>query len=467
MPRILIVEDDPAFARRMARNLGLDGFEADVAEGGEEGLRLAAAGAYDAALCDVKMPGIDGFEFLRRVRSGADSGIDPKLPIVILTSINSVESAVEAMRLGASDYLTKESGRAEIVLRVKRAMEQRDLADENERLRARLAQTDEFHELVGASPAMEKIKEIIREVGPTPATVLITGETGAGKELVARAIHQASGRKGEFVEVNSALLPDDSMLQSELFGHERGSFTDAKTMKKGKLELADGGTLFLDEIGELSRETQAKLLRVLETLTFTRLGGTKPIKVDVRLVAATNRDLLAEQKEGRFREDLYYRLSVFPIQVPPLRQRPDDVLPLAQHFLARFASRYGKPTPALSEDAARVLCAYRFPGNVRELRNIAERLVIRARGERVSLDLLRECGIVSEAARPSEVSLPVDGVNLDDLERQYVIEALHRTEWNQSEASRLLGISVDRMNNRVKKYGLTNERWRVNKPGEN
>jgi DNA-binding NtrC family response regulator len=300
MPRILIVEDDPAFARRMARNLGLDGFEADVAEGGEEGLRLAAVGAYDAALCDVKMPGIDGFEFLRRVRSGADSGIDPKLPVVILTSINSVESAVEAMRLGASDYLTKESGRAEIVLRVKRAMEQRDLADENERLRARLAQTDEFHELVGASPALDKIKQVIREVGPTPATVLITGETGAGKELVARAIHQASGRKGEFVEVNSALLPDDSMLQSELFGHERGSFTDAKTMKKGKLELADGGTLFLDEIGELSRETQAKLLRVLETLTFTRLGGTKPIKVDVRLVAATNRDLLAEHKEGAF-----------------------------------------------------------------------------------------------------------------------------------------------------------------------
>ncbi|MDX2177420.1 MAG: sigma-54 dependent transcriptional regulator [Candidatus Sumerlaeia bacterium] len=463
MNRLLLIEDDRDFARRMARNLELDGFEVETAADGAEGVAALARGRFDAALCDLRMPGRDGLDVLRHVRGGEDPEIDPAIPIVILTSVSSVDAAVEAMRLGATDYLTKESGRAEIALRVRRALEQRRIAAENEQLRERLAATDDFRDLIGASEELGRVKRDIGEVGPTNATVLILGETGVGKELVARAIHNASGRRGQFIDLNSALLPDDNLLQSELFGHERGAFTDARAMKRGKLELADAGTLFLDEIGELPRETQAKLLRVLETMTFTRLGGTRPIRADVRIVAATNRDLRAEAEAGRFREDLYYRLSVFPIEVKPLRERRADVLPLAEHFLALFAKRYGRPAPRLDSAAAAALERYRFPGNVRELRNICERLLIRARGGAVTEALLAECGIGPAPAAPKALALPPEGVQLDDLERRLVVEALDRAEWNQTEAARLLGISVDRMNNRVKKFALTHEKWRVHK----
>jgi DNA-binding NtrC family response regulator len=464
MPRVLLIEDDTAFARRLARNLGMDGFEAEVAEGGAAGLRALATGGFDAALCDLRMPEVDGYEVLRRVRSGQETGIDPRVPILMLTSVHTVEAAVEAMRLGASDFLDKEAARAEIVLRLRRAIGQRDLVEENDRLRERLAQNDDFAEMVGESEALRAIQRDIAEVAPTGATVLILGETGAGKELVARAIHRASGRTGEFVDLNSALLPDDTMLQSELFGHERGAYTDARSMRKGKLEIADGGTLFLDEIGELPPDTQARLLRVLETMTFTRLGGTKPIRSDFRLVAATNRDLLRLCREGRFREDLYYRLSVFPIEVPALRRRPADVLPLARHFLSRFAARYRRPEPKIEPAAAALLVKYDYPGNVRELRNICERLVIRSRGNAVTTELLRECGITApEPASVAAAMLPAGGLDLDALERDLVVEALRRTDWNQTEAARLLGITVDRMNNRVKKFGLTHDKWRVHR----
>lgn len=465
MPALLLVEDDPSFAQRMARNLGLDGF--DVTQVGDvpSALQALGGGAFHAVVCDIRLPGMDGLELLRRLRSGAEPAMDARIPFVVLTSMNSVETAVEAMRSGASDYLTKESGRAEIALRIRRAIEQRALTEENDRLKARLAKTDEFVEIIGNSPAMQRIKRSIAEVASTAATVMITGETGVGKELVARAIHRASQRAGEFVDINSALLPDDTILQSELFGHERGAFTDARAMKKGKLEVADGGTLFLDEVGELPRETQAKLLRVLETQSFTRLGATRPIRVDVRLVAATNRDLLRESEEGRFRKDLFYRLNVFPIHVPPLRERAEDIVPLARHFLARFAERYGRAENRLDESAAVVLQSASFPGNIRELRNICERLVIRHSGARITPEMLRDCGVAPREPVPVAAAnvLPAEGLNIDDLERQLVIEALNRTDWNQTEAARLLGISVDRMNNRVKKFSLTHEKWRVHR----
>ena len=462
--RILIVEDDASFASRLVRNLDLDGFSAVPSQGPEHALELLAQEDFDAVLCDVRMPGMSGLDLLSAVREGARPGVPADIPILMLTSVNSVSTAVDAMRRGASDYLTKEASRAEIAVRLSRVLDQQALANENRLLRATVAKTDEFSDLVGDSPAMQRIKQDIADTAPTPATVLILGETGVGKELVARAIHRSSGRPGAFIDVNAALLPDDTMLQSELFGHERGSFTDAKSQKRGKLELADRGTLFLDEIGELSPEAQAKLLRVLETMTFTRLGGSRQITVDVRVVTATNRDLLEECKAGRFREDLYYRLNVLPIEIPPLRKRPEDIPQLAEFFLRRAAERYSRPEPKLSDDALALLRAYAWPGNIRELRNVCERLLIRARGGSVlTASDVQGCGVDTAPPSTLPLELPEQGLNLDELERQLVLEALRKSNWRQTEAAQLLGISVDRMNSRVKKFGFTHPKWRVNK----
>ncbi len=464
MPAILIIEDDPVFARRLARNLGLDGYMAEVADGPATGLEMLARKNYDAVLCDIRMPGMDGLDLLSRIRGGEEPEVEPDLPIVMLTSVTSVETAVDAMRRGASDYLTKDAGRPEIVVRLDRALGARRMAEENRRLRETVERTGEFGELVGESPEILRIKEDIREVAPTTASVLITGETGVGKELVARAIHKASGRTGEFVDINGAMLPDDTMLQSELFGHERGAFTDAKTMRKGKLELADGGTLFIDEVGDVSREVQAKLLRVLETMSFTRVGGTKPIAADVRIVAATNSDLGGDVKAGRFRDDLYYRLNVFPLEVPPLRRRRGDIAALARFFLGNAAARSGRSVPEPDDEAMALLHDYNWPGNIRELRNICERLVIRARGgSLLTASDVRTCGVGETAGVEQVLDFPEEGVDLDDLERKLVVEALRRSNWRQTEAARLLGISTDRMNNRVRKFGITHRKWRVHK----
>jgi DNA-binding NtrC family response regulator len=468
MTRILIIEDDPSFGQRLTKNLGLDGFQTDLAGDGLVGLERLAKEGYDAVLCDIKMPGMGGLELLSHVREGKAQGVDPNLPIVMLTSITNVEVAVDAMRRGASDYLTKESGRQEIAVRLRRAIEQRELAEENSRLRETIARSDEFSEMIGNSPAIQTIKSDIAQVGSTDATVMILGETGSGKELVARALHRASGRKGPFIDINGALLPDDTSFQSELFGHEKGAFTDAHQLKKGKLELADGGTLFLDEIGEVSLNVQAKLLRVFETMTFTRLGGTRPITVNVRLVVATNRDLLEQSANGTFRSDLYYRLNVFPIRVPPLRERREDVPLLTRYFIGRFAEKYATQAPFIEAGALERLRAYDWPGNIRELRNICERLVIRARrSDTITANDVAQCGLlrttVPEQEPYAQFSLPPGGLDIDELERHLVLEALKVSDWNQTEAARLLNISVDRMNNRVKKWNLKHEGWRVNK----
>ncbi|MCC5876917.1 MAG: sigma-54-dependent Fis family transcriptional regulator [Candidatus Sumerlaeia bacterium] len=466
MTRILIIEDDPSFGQRLARNLALDGFETEHAEGGTQGLNALTEKKFDAILCDIKMPGIGGLELLTRIRTGQQSGIDPQIPMIMLTSMTSVEVAVDAMRRGASDYLTKEAGRAEIAVRLRRAIERRDLTEENTRLRESLARHDEFSEMVGNSKELESIKAEIEQVAPTDATVMLLGETGVGKELVARAIHRSSGRKGPFIDINGAMLPDDTSFQSELFGHERGAFTDAHQMKKGKMELADGGTLFIDEVGEVSLAVQAKLLRVLETMTFTRLGGTKPIHVDVRVVVATNRDLLDRAQSGGFRSDLYYRLNVFPVNILPLRKRREDIPILTLHFIRRFAEKYGRPVPMLEQGAMQKLMNYEWPGNIRELRNICERLVIRVKGsDTLTSEDVAACGLHTQSTAGQVVNIPEEGIDLDEVEKMLVVEALNRADWNQTEASRLLNISVDRMNNRVKKWNLKHENWRVNKKG--
>jgi len=337
------------------------------------------------------------------------------------------------------------------------------------RERRRMAAIGTFHGLVGRSLPMLEVYQKIATYGPTQAPIIITGETGTGKELIAKAIHERSPRAaGPFVAVNCVALTAE-LFESELFGHEKGSFTDAHAMKKGKLELADGGTLFLDEIGEVSLNVQAKLLRVFETMSFTRLGGTKPIQVNVRLVVATNRDLREQSAAGTFRSDLYYRLNVFPISVPPLRERRDDVPVLTRYFIARFAEKYGVPIPFIEQGALDLLRGNDWPGNIRELRNICERLVIRSRGrDTITKVDVQSCGLApatsSGEQNPLSIyTIPPAGIDLDELEKHLVTEALNMTEWNQTEAARLLGISVDRMNNRVKKWNLKHDSWRVNK----
>ncbi len=463
-PRLLLVEDDPAFADRLARNLTASGFSVQTAGDVNNALARLAEERRDLVLTDIRLPGQSGLDLLERLGVMAETGeIDP-LPVVVLTSINSIDTAVEAMRRGAADYLTKEATRDEIVLRLRNILDRAELAGENRLLRRTLARFEEFEEIVGASEWTRGLKEQIRQVAASDVSVLIHGETGVGKELVARALHRASARaRGPFVEVNCAALPDENMFLSELFGHERGAFTGAINRKRGHFELADGGTLFLDEIGELGPQAQARLLRAVETLQFNRLGSERPSRVNCRLLFATNKDLAEESRAGRFREDLYYRINIYPIHVPPLRARPEDVAPLVQFFAARFAEKHRLAAPGFSPEAIATLKANPWPGNVRELRNVVERLAIRFAGRAVDQAALREVGLGSAPAAAGAIVLPEGGVELEEVERGLVTQALQRTDWNQRQAAALLGISVDRMNARVKKFNLTHPSWRVHK----
>ncbi|MCX8036281.1 MAG: sigma-54 dependent transcriptional regulator [Candidatus Sumerlaeia bacterium] len=464
-PSLLLIEDDASFAERLSRNLALEGFRCDIAATGRDALDRLAAHSYDLVVTDIRMPDIDGLEIIRRIRSGAEPRVDSTVPLVVLTSVNDVKTAVEAMRGGAADYITKESERPEIVVRLRRVLEQSRLLDENRLLKDQLARATEFSELIGRSGAMQRIQEEIAQAAGGEATVLCTGEIGVGKELVARAIHRASARAdGPFVDLNCAALPDENLLLSELFGHERGAFTDAKAMKKGRFELAQGGTLLLDEISDLSPNAQGKLLRVIETRQFSRLGGLRTLDVDCRIICATNADLGEAVAQGRFREDLFYRINVFPIRVPPLRERAEDIPMLARYFVQQFAEKYRRPEPVFDEAAMQRLCAYSWPGNVRELRNFCERLAIRMKNPLIDPQLIAECGLPD--ARPvatASVEIPDEGLNLDQMEKELVVAALEKTGWNQKRAAQLLGISVDRMNSRVKKWGLRHPTWKVHK----
>jgi len=498
-PRLLLIEDDAAFSRRLQANLRAAGYAVDAAGSGEQALEMLRAAYYDLVVTDIRLPGISGLEVLRRIKEGRD-GLDKDLPVVVLTSVRDVDTAVGAMRGGAVDYLTKESEKQEVLMRIERVLEQSALLNENRYLRDQLDRRDEFREMIGESAAMRAIKDEIAELAGQDVPVLISGETGVGKELVARALHRTGSRpKGPFVDVNCGALPDENLLLSELFGHERGAFTGALALKRGKFELAQGGTLFLDEIGEMPLEAQAKILKTLENFQVTRLGGAQSIEVRCRLIFATNKDLEAQLKAGRFRQDLYYRINLLPIVVPPLRERRDDIPLLARFFLGRFCAQYGKPARRFDDDALQVLRACAWPGNVREVRNVVERLVIRSRSDTITAGDLERCGVslatgdlersggnfatgdlerpggnfaTGDLERPGgnlagktdlPVSIPEEGISLEDVERNLVIEALERTAWNQKDAAALLKISVDRMNARVKKFGLTHPSWRVNR----
>ncbi len=445
---ILIIDDDSSLRRVLEYNLQEEGYEVSTAASGEKGLRSFSEQVPDLVITDMKMPGMDGFQVLKAVKERS-----PGTLVIIITAFGEVDSAVRAMKAGAYDYITKPFNRDELKLTVKKAFQLTGLSEENRRLKDRLSDRREFRNIIGISPVMERVFSMVRRVADTEATVLITGESGTGKELVARAIHSlGSRREGPFVAVNCAAIPKD-LLESELFGHVKGAFTGAVRDRTGKFSQADGGTLFLDEVGEMPVELQPKLLRALQERSVEPVGGSAPQKVDVRLAAATNTDLEKAIREGVFREDLYYRLAVIPIHLPPLRERREDIPLLIRHF----AAKHGAETISFSDEAVEALSAYDWPGNVRELENTVERLLIMREGDAVTIgdlpDKLR--GVRGSGPAGSVVNLPAEGYPLEQLEREIVLSALERNGWNQTAAARFLRIPRHVLVYRMEKYGIT------------
>jgi len=452
MPTILIIEDEAKMRRLLELNLGEDGFKTLSAGDAETGLKLLASETVHLVLTDLKLPGMSGLEFLQAAKLE-----NAALPIVVMTAFGSVETAVEAMKAGASDYVLKPFSLAEMRMVVRKELDHSRLREENRSLREALGQKYSHPNIVARSPKMQEVLATVERVAPTNSTVLLGGESGVGKDLIARAIHEKSRRaSGPFVKINSTAIPEN-LLESELFGYEKGAFTGAVTSKPGKFELADKGTLFLDEIGDVPAAIQVKLLRVLQEREFERLGGTRTVKVDVRLVAATNRDLRAALEQGTFREDLYYRLNVVPIDIAPLRERKEDIPDLANLFLARFAKDSGRALRGISPAAMQVLVGHYWPGNVRELQNVIERACALAAGpelavEDVQLDVPRH----RTGAVANERFLP-EGMTLDQWEDEMIREALKRAAGNKSQAARLLGLSRNALRYRLSKIGIEDE----------
>jgi two-component system response regulator HydG len=430
------------------------GFEVDQAEDGEKALACLQATAPDVLVTDLHMPGLDGIQLLERARETI-----PELIVVLVTAFADVDTAVRAMQLGAEHYLTKPVQFDELLLVVDRALERRRLQQEATELRTRLKERLSFDNIIGSSPAMQAVFDVIEQVARTKASVLITGESGTGKELVAQAIHQNSPRaKAPFVKLHCAALAE-TLLESELFGHEKGAFTGAAGRREGRFKQADGGTLFLDEIGEISPTIQVKLLRFLQERTFERVGGNETVKVDVRIITATNRDLNAEAAAGRFREDLFYRLNVVNIEMPPLRARPSDLLPLATFFLRRFAKENDRSIDGFADDAVERIGAYRWPGNVRELENVMERAVVLCDGPKLTAKHL-PAGV--GASSRSSVRIP--GSTMEEIERNAILATLEACGGRTAQAAQMLDISVRKIQYKLHEYGVILQRTTVTKP---
>jgi DNA-binding NtrC family response regulator len=450
MPTILIIEDEAKMRRLLELNLGDDGFKTLSAGDAETGLKLLASEPVHLVLTDLKLPGMSGLEFLHAAKQQ-----NPALPIVVMTAFGSVETAVEAMKAGASDYVLKPFSLAEMRMVVHKELDNSRLREENRSLREALGQKYSHPNIIAVSPKMQEVLATVDRVAPTNSTVLLGGESGVGKDLIARAIHEKSRRaSGPFVKINSTAIPEN-LLESELFGYEKGAFTGATTSKPGKFELADKGTLFLDEIGDVPPAIQVKLLRVLQEREFERLGGTRTIKVDVRLIAATNRDLRAALEDGTFREDLYYRLNVVPIDIPPLREHKEDVAGLAILFLARFAKDSGRveKITGISPAAMQLLAGHYWPGNVRELQNVIERACALASGIQLEVSDIQLDSPRNRNNAASDRFLP-DGMTLDQWEDEMIREALKRAGGNKSQAARLLGLSRNALRYRLSKIGI-------------
>ncbi|KYF53676.1 transcriptional regulator [Sorangium cellulosum] len=445
--RVLVVDDEASARSGLEKLLRQEGYVVDAAGDGAEALEIAAERPPDVVVTDLKMPKMDGMALLGKLREQ-----DPSLPVIVVTAFGDVTSAVQAMRAGAEDYLTKPVDFDALLLSIERALERSALRVEAENLRRQLREREGegVEGLIGASPAMQKVYRMARQVAAARATVLITGESGTGKGELARAIHAKGPRvKAPFVTLHCAALAE-SLLESELFGHERGAFTGADRRRIGRFEQAHGGTLFLDEVGEIAPATQVKLLRVLQERTFERVGGNETISVDVRLIAATNRDLAAAVQEGRFREDLYYRLNVVHIDMPPLRVRDTDVLLLANHFLRRFAAENHRKIEGFTDQARAKLVAHRWPGNVRELENAIERAVVLCDDTRIDADHLP-----IDAAPVAKGALRIPGATMAEIERYAILSTLEATNGSTTRAAELLDISIRTIQYRLHEYGMT------------
>jgi DNA-binding NtrC family response regulator len=448
MNRVLIVDDEAGSRQGLSELVGSWGYSTDVAADGAEGLSKAKDFRPQVIIADLVMPRMDGLGLL----SGLEKDLD-HLAVVMLTAKGSIATAVEAMKKGAFDYLTKPVDTQQLRQVLDRALERSAALVLADRYRKDLGETGAFGRLVGKSAPMTKLHDLMAKVGPSSASVLIVGESGAGKELVARTLHDLSARrKARFVAVNCAAIPE-TLLESEIFGHERGAFTGAEGRRQGVFELAGGGTLFLDEVAEMAPATQAKLLRVLEERSFRRLGGSDEIQVDVRVLAATNRDPETALEKGKLREDLYYRLNVFTLELPPLRERKDDIGLLVAAFIREVNERNHRNVTGIEDDALQALRAYHWPGNIRELRNVVERSVIVAKGSRIRKEDLPPA-LLSPPARPrpdAGVEFPV-GTTVDEAEKSLILKTLDATGQNKTRAAEILGISLKTLHNKLKKY---------------
>jgi two-component system, NtrC family, response regulator AtoC len=451
--RVLLVDDEKLIRWAIRSRLQEHGYVVGEAEDGRSAFTTLGQDDWDLVLLDLRLPDTTGLDVLERLRQES-----PEVSVVMMTAYGTVEGAVQAMKLGAFDYLTKPVNLDELLVVVERALETTKLRREVKRLRSEQREVHGTVQLIGKSPAILDVLDLVRKVSASQATtVLLEGESGTGKNVVAKAIHYGSPRADRpFVTITCSALTE-TLLESELFGHERGAFTDAKVQKKGLLEVADGGTAFLDEIGEMGQAMQSKLLRFLEDKTFKRVGGTRDIEVDVRIVAATNRDLQSATREGRFREDLFYRLKVIPIHLPSLRERREDIPLLVQHFLDHFNRELRKNTSRVSPQALELLENYAWPGNVRELRNFVERVMILEDKDAIEVDDLPR-SMREVAGRAPEPRAPVGAMTLEEMERQAIERALDRAGHNQVRAAKLLGISRDTLRYRMKKFGLLDVR---------
>ena len=451
---VLLIDDDESLRRVVEYNLHEDGYRVLTAADGTSGLQAFQAEAVDLVLTDVRMPEMDGLELLTRIKT-----MQPDLPVVVLTAHGTIDSAVEAMKLGASDYLTKPFNRDQLKAAVRKALEVAALTTENRYLRQVVADRFSFANMIAGARAMRAVTETAGRVAQSDTTVLLEGESGTGKELLAKAIHFHSARtRAPFVTINCGAIPEQ-LLESELFGHRRGSFTGAISDKQGKFEAANRGTIFLDEIGELPTLLQVKILRVLQEREIDKVGETRPMKVDVRVVAATNRDLEKMIADGTFRDDLYYRLAVVSIRVPPLRERSDDIPLLVDHFLGKHAERLGRERPTVEKAVYSAFNLYAWPGNIRELENVVERALVLDKDGVLGLDDLPERLRTREPRIANlRMELPDEGVSLEDVERELLLAALHKHNWNQTRAAAFLNITRSTLLYRMQKFGLEREK---------
>ena len=450
---IMVIDDEPLMRMTVQDALAAEGFGVMTAETGRKGIDLFKNKHVDVVITDLRLPDMDGIEILKEVKA-----VNPAIQVILITGFGSIDSAVNAMKEGASDYLTKPFAMDELLLIIKRILRMKQLEEENVSLRKKIEERYGLEGLVGKSPRMLKIYELIETVAQTDTTVLISGESGTGKELAANAIHfQSPRKKGPFVKVNCAALPE-TLLESEIFGHEKGAFTGALRQRKGRFEMADGGTLFLDEIGDISPGVQVKLLRVLQEREFERVGGNETLSVDVRLICATQKDLKEEIRKGTFREDFYYRLNVVPIDLPPLREKREDVLLLADHFVDKFSKKMGKEITGLAGDAKTLLLKYSFPGNIRELENMLERAIALIKGKVIQAEDLPDelCGqpsSIQDVCNRIRGSKPLASAT-KLFEKEYIQSVLEKTKGKKGQAADTLGISRKTLWEKIKELEI-------------